>query len=1573
MRIWLLLLLPLFLLFCATDALATTTSGATVRNVDVSDGIVITGGPAGSNGTNWEMDEVYAGFGGIINWYLTWDETNLYIGKIGGNNAEGAMLYLRADFTGASHSNTPQPYDGYTPDLSAMGGINFGAYLKDTYDEFRTWNGATWSAADITLTPTFTNTGGDDHFEVAIPWNSITAGNGKPDNLRAVMYQVAGAVGGCGANPIYAESPWGDGTGGSPTVGVNDGTPTSASQPGGCVGATPSITRWWGCYPVIGDVSSNGWAAQQPDAGTDTLLCQDQASDTIAVSANDPAADAVGTWQFVMASLPLGAATPQIDNVNDSATVFRDLDGFGTYEFVWSINYGMCPSTPDTLKITRVEAPDVANAGLNDTLACDEDLTTLDANDPNIGIGVWTAPFSGGIQFDDDEAYDSEVEDLDFGTNVLVWTITNDPSCPASIDTVIIYAVEDPSASAGTNTTVCADTMQLSGNDPLSIAVTVTGEWTQVLGPTTVTFDDSSQYNTVVRGMTTAGEYRFMWTLTHRDCTPATDIVIVTVANAATANAGPTQDICAMPTATLAGNDPATIGPSVTGEWKQVSGPNSASFTDNTLFNTTATGLVAGSYVFRWVLDNAPCPSDSDEVSINIYTQPAASAGTDQELCGSATASTLSGNNPVLIQSTALASWNVYSSPGVPTLTANQFNTAISALQTGVYDIEWIVTNGNCTPARDTVLLNVDNGPAPSEVVTGASCGSASDGIIDLSVTSGTSPYTYIWSTGSTAQDIVGLPVGTYTVTITDASGCILAHQVAVGAGAGAMAISSTTVSASCATGADASIDLSVSGGSMPYTYAWNTAATTEDLSNLTSNTYTVTVTDGGGCTLSDNIAVGAGNLSLAITVAQTDAQCANTADGTIGLTVSNGTLPHSYSWSNSGTTASITGLAVGTYTATVTDASGCVGNAVVAVGQPAPLSATLIGVNATCAGAPLGSISATVMGGTGAYSYAWSNGDTIAAPDSLLAGNYFVTFSDANGCTLLDTLEILEPTAVVATATSTDATCPGIADGTAMATAAGGITPYSFGWSNGDNTAALTNIGGGTYTITVADFNGCIGTATTTVLEPGTFSLGGSTVNVLCTGDSTASIDLSVAGGTMPYTYVWNTGDLTEDLAGIPAGSYTCGVVDAAGCTDTINIGVTEPANALTMSISTDTTLCIGQSTDIMASASGGTGSVYTYTWNNGLVGPGPHTVNPSSLTCYIATVADTVGCTAGPDTVCVDQHPPLQVQVSNDTTVCNGAAVTISAAGSGGSGLLYLYSWSNGFPGPIQIVNPTGSASTTDYIVTVDDFCSPTITDTVTISFSTNPNLNIALSDTAGCAPQSILFNNTGTTGATCTWEVEPGVFIADCDTFSYTYLNEGTYPIQLVVEDAQGCADSTTAQIVMGTAPVVEFEYEIFPTCEGIEIDFTGTTQNATTNLWTFNGTDTDTNTTVTYAFDYSAGMEAVLEANNGFCSDTAQFSRAAGSFTDEFDLVIPNVFTPNSDGLNDFFEIQFNNRYQDCTQLQIVSRWGELMFTSLGATHYWDGRKFSGNPAAEGTYFYIFVIGEMEFKGTLTLMR
>ncbi|MCR4417171.1 MAG: T9SS type A sorting domain-containing protein [Ignavibacteria bacterium] len=251
----------LLLLSLTSISFATTTS-TTTRALNI-DGNVSgqKGATNGTNGTSWENNELLSGKSGV-NWYLSWDNNNLYIGREGGNNTEPVLIYIQAEYSGSSYTDNSSgiSYDGTrgdfpttgSPNWGSGGGVNFVAYIKSGYDEFRTWNGSTWSSANTSLNPQFTVQGSTNNMEVAIPWNSVTQGNGTPSYIRIVMFHTNGNNEGSGAY-VYGATP------------NNINTPSDGNQ------TVATFRSWWGGYPVVSGVEPNSGSDQPLPVELNTL------------------------------------------------------------------------------------------------------------------------------------------------------------------------------------------------------------------------------------------------------------------------------------------------------------------------------------------------------------------------------------------------------------------------------------------------------------------------------------------------------------------------------------------------------------------------------------------------------------------------------------------------------------------------------------------------------------------------------------------------------------------------------------------------------------------------------------------------------------------------------------------------------------------------------------------------------------------------------------------------------------------------------------------------------------------------------------------------------------------------------------------------------------------------------------------------------------------------------------------------------------------------------------------------------------------------------------------------------
>ncbi|MES3019004.1 MAG: gliding motility-associated C-terminal domain-containing protein, partial [Bacteroidota bacterium] len=637
----------------------------------------------------------------------------------------------------------------------------------------------------------------------------------------------------------------------------------------------------------------------------------------------------------------------------------------------------------------------------------------------------------------------------------------------------------------------------------------------------------------------------------------------------------------------------------------------------------------------------------------------------------------------------------------------------LSGLAAGTYSVT-VTDANNCTATASVTIGQPAAVLAVSSSKTDVLCFGASTGSIDLSVTGGTAPYTYAWTGSITSEDLSGLVAGTYTVTVTDANNCTATASVTIGQPAAVLSLSSTKTNVLCFGASTGSIDLSVTGGTAPYNYAWTSGITSEDLSGLAAGTYNVTVTDANNCTATVSVTIGQPAAVLAVSTAKTDVLCFGATTGAIDLTATGGTAPYSYNWTGGITSEDLSGLAAGTYNVTVTDANNCTATASVTIGQPAAvLSLSSTKTDVLCFGATTGAIDLTATGGTAPYTYAWTGGTTASTEDltNLAAGTYAVIVTDANNCTATASITIGQPAAVLSlSSTKTDVLCFGASTGSIDLSVTGGTTPYTYAWTGGITSEDLSGLAAGTYTVTVTDANSCTATASVTIGQPAAvLAVSSSKTDVLCFGASTGSIDLSVTGGTAPYAYAWTGGITSEDLSGLVAGTYTVTVTDANNCTATASVTIGQPAAVLAVNTSKTDVLCFGATTGaIDLTATGGT-APYTYAWTGGITS---EDLSGLAAGTYTVTVTDANNCTATASVSIGQPAAVLAVSTSKTDVLCFGATTgAIDLTATGGTAP-YIYAWTGG----ITSEDLSGLATGT-YTVTVTDANNCTATASVTI----------------------------------------------------------------------------------------------------------------------------------------------------------------------------------------------------------------------------------------------------------------
>ena len=487
----------------------------------------------------------------------------------------------------------------------------------------------------------------------------------------------------------------------------------------------------------------------------------------------------------------------------------------------------------------------------------------------------------------------------------------------------------------------------------------------------------------------------------------------------------------------------------------------------------------------------------------------------------------------------------------------------LSGLGAGTYNVTITDVNG-CTATASATVNQPVVLSALSAIATNATCFGLDNGSIDLTPIGGAFPYSFEWSNGATTEDISGLNQGIYTVTVSDANGCTAIGTGNITEPDAIMIMANPVIDATCFGSADGIIDIAMMGGIPSYTFSWSNGATTEDLNNVISANYFVTVTDVNSCEAIDSFFVNEPT-QLTATISITDSvYCAGIDFANIDLAVLGGTSSYNYNWSNGATTEDLINLVAGSYTIIITDANACTATANVNVTEPQPLAAIASESQAVdCNGNATGVAIVTASGGVTPYAYAWSTFSISDTITGLVAGTYFVTVTDANGCSNSTNVIINEPTILsVVIGSIIDINCQDVLSGVVDINVIGGTTPYTFSWSNAATTEDLSAIGAGTYFVTVTDAHGCTDTLSA-VVDPVIIILGGINVDdtISCNGAGDGSLSVSITGGTAPYGYSWSNGATTQNITGLSGGTYSVTVTDAGGCSDEVSLQLVDPA----------------------------------------------------------------------------------------------------------------------------------------------------------------------------------------------------------------------------------------------------------------------------------------------------------------------------------------------------------------------------------------------------------------------------
>lgn len=978
--------------------------------------------------------------------------------------------------------------------------------------------------------------------------------------------------------------------------------------------------------------------------------------------------------------------------------------------------------------------------------------------------------------------------------------------------------------------------------------------------------------------------------------------------------------------------------------------------TSNTLSN-----VGAGNYVLQ-VSDNNGCIR-MVPVTINEPNAPTVQFIAEDGTCGNSDGSiTL-----FISQDNAPYAVNWISGPSaVGSSSLQEIN-----LLPGIYTIS--ISDALGCLSSVTIPLGTTNGPQLSTSSTNVSCNGLSDGSVQVTA-NGTGPFSYNWTSGSSLPLETNLIAGTYFVSVTDALGCVSNTSASVVEPTSIIASLPNVQNASCDVSCDGQATVLVSGGTLAYTYLWDNGAVTQSANNLCVGVNTITVTDANGCSTQQNIIVNASDL-LTSTFNTTNATCGD-CDGISTVIPSGGSGNYSVLWFDNNASLTHANLCAGIYSYAVTDnITGCQTQMDATVNNVnGPDNETITQTDVTCNGGNNGTASVVVTGGTLPYTYLWSpTGSTLNNISGLSAGTYHLEVSDANDCKRVVTVNIAEPQPISINYIAQNPNC-GASDGSITTAVTNATNPISYSWNGPggftSNASSISNLAAGNYSVTISDNTGCSVQQIVSVNSTTAPQITTTSTNVTCFGLSTGSASVTSPGN---FSYLWSNGGSTSTINNLAAGNYFVEVTDnLTGCIANQMVIVNEPLPIQFGTPFIDNMSCFGICDgELVALANGGT-VPYSFDWSTGGT---TASINGLCANTYSIEITDANGCVINAN---VDITEPTQLVVVIDNVIdalcvnSNDGAINVTASGGTPN---YTYSWStspsSAFTSALEDI---ANLNPTNYLLTVTDDNGCTANTSASVD-----TLHIVLAnagvDGGVCLNDCVTLTGTGIGPGALNyqWQTISGTIISNADTAQVCGAVVGFDNYVLLVSDAF-CFHTDTIQVQTYPLPFANAGADIsnvlgtLVSLGGSPTGPTGSTYSwsPNTNMIDASGqTSSNPFIELTLELDY---VVFVTDTNGCVNSDTIHVRPIP-------QIVFPNGFTPNGDGVNDDWQIDYIDQFPNCT-VEVFNRWGQQLFYSVGYTTRWNGR-YNGKELPVGTYYYVIELNDPLFpdtySGPITIMR
>jgi large repetitive protein len=846
-----------------------------------------------------------------------------------------------------------------------------------------------------------------------------------------------------------------------------------------------------------------------------------------------------------------------------------------------------------------------------------------------------------------------------------------------------------------------------------------------------------------------------------------------------------------------------------------------------------------------------------------------------------------------------------YSIDGTNFQTGSVFN----GLTAGSFTVT-IKDANNCLITRPATVANV--APIAGTITQTAfiNCFGQSNAALNLSISGGTAPFTYLWSNAAITQNISSLSVGSYSVNITDSKGCTGSASFTIAQPT--LLTASTAVSnyngfgVTCNGSSTGFINLTVAGGTSPFTYAWSNGATIKDIASLAAGTYSVTVTDSRGCTANTSATLTAPPVVSISLNSKTNVTCNGGTNGAIIVNASGGAGIFNYSIDgvNWQTSNSFGTLAQGSFTLRARDQNNCVSPAPLAVliTQPSIISISFTGFqNANC-GAADGAVQAVASGGTGTLSYQWRDqSNTVVGNTALLSnvisGTYTVTVTDQSLCSKSSLTSVgSNGGAVFIVGSIVGVTCSASNDGKAQVTISSGQGPFTVTWGNGETGLSATQLSGGSNTVSVKDANNCAVASVFSIPSPTPISLSSITKTTPdCVGGNNGALQVITVGGTGPYTYQWNGTNGTNTLSGIVSGIYSLQIKDTQNCLFTQSIVLDDPLT-IDIAVVNQVSPSCSSATDgsIQVLASGGSGG-FSYSWNTGATSA---SITGLAAGMYTVTAKDSKNCTQ-PKSISLVAASPLSVSIVSSSMVsCFGGvngSVTLSAAGGTGT---YEYSVNGGSTWQTSTAFTNLTADLLDIRARDTNGCTGNNSFSITQPTALTSSIGSVTNTTCAQANGSATILGSGGTGPyTYQWLNSANQVVSS----SNALQNAGAGLYQVVTTDARLCTTSNITTIAPSTNVSFNVTNVVATKCS---TSSDGSAQVSVTSgkspytiLWS-------SGETVTTATKLSAGTNTVAVKDADGCTLQQTFSVASPS---AISLISETVFSPVCAGGNGSIQV------------------------------------------------------------------